>query len=126
MSLKAKLAALAVAAALVAQPLAAVSACWQDGTAQGHCPSGCLMPGPRPTAPVKVEPGNPDCCEISSSEPQPWAKVTKSLEAAPAPVTEPETAAAVSAEVGSETPVGASSPRALASSLHILNCVFLI
>lgn len=126
MSLKAKVAALAVTAALVAQPLAAVSACWQSGTAEGHCPSGCLMPGPRPTAPVKVEPGNPDCCEISSSEPQPWVKGTKGVETAPAPVAEPGTVAAVRAELGSEIPVGVSPPRVLASSLHTLNCVFLI
>ena len=123
-----KLAALAVVAALLVQPLLAVPLCWQGSTTSATCPGGCppTEQSSNPS-PIKARPGVPACCEISSSEPVLWATVAKGPQTTRTPLVAPATPRMASVEVlRAPVPVGFISPPAVGSSLHTLYCVFLI
>ena len=121
---KLKLGALVAAVALLAQPLAALSACWPAEAAATDC---CPTPHPAaPAGPVKAVPGGPDCCAISFSEPTPSPAVAKGAEASRVPVL--AAAAGVEPRVEAEAPalLASVAPPRTGSSLHTLYCVFLI
>lgn len=124
----AKLAALALAAALLLQPLAASAACGQAAATPGACPGGCpaAQPG-TPAVPANVHSAAPACCEISSPAPTPRAAVVKGTETLRPLVVAVATPAVIRSEAPT-APVGVTvaAPRVLASSLHTLYCVFLI
>lgn len=123
-----KLAAVAVVATLLAQPLLPAPACWQGSTKAAACPGGCSMPHERSKSkPVKAESADPDCCELTSSEPAPWVTLAKGSETFRTLFVVPVTPDRVGVErVTVPVAVNFSPPRPQASSLHTLNCVFLI
>lgn len=121
---KAKLEAFLVAALLLLQPLAALSACLPAEAAASDC---CPMPHPSaPADPVTAVPGAPDCCAISSSEPAPSPAVAKGAEASRVPVL--AAAAGVEPRVEAEAPalLASVAPPRTGSSLQTLYCVFLV
>ena len=121
---KAKLGAFLVAALLLAQPLAALSACFPAGDSSGDC---CPMPHPiGPADPVQAAPGAPDCCAISSSQPGSSAATTKGVEATRVPAPAPAVSAEPNVEAAALAPLAGVSPPRPGSSLHTLYCVFLI
>ncbi|MGH8459713.1 MAG: hypothetical protein ACRESV_10195, partial [Nevskiales bacterium] len=69
MSLRAKIAALAVIAAFLAQPVLGAAVCWQMGAATGSCDTPCPMDEQTLPAPAKVKPTDSSCCQISAAEP---------------------------------------------------------
>ncbi|MFB3126093.1 MAG: hypothetical protein ACE1Z8_01300, partial [Candidatus Acidiferrales bacterium] len=69
---------LALAAALLAHPLAGVAAWWQQGTARATCPTPCSMPQEPSTAdPLVSAAAGSSCCQISSTAPAPQARTIK-------------------------------------------------
>lgn len=127
MRLGAKLAAVAMAVALLGQPLAAASVCWQMAPAEAACPGRCPMPQkPAHPNPVKASASDPGCCEISSSEPTPPATVAVNLHKAPAPDLTPVNVPVVNAELSTAPVAKESPPLHPVASLNTLYCVFLI
>ncbi len=61
---------LALVVLLLAQPLSAVAACWQNTTERADCTGHCNMPRqPQPVEILVAEASVPVCCEISASNP---------------------------------------------------------
>ena len=121
---KAKLEAFLVAALLLLQPLAALSACLPAEAAASDC---CPMPHPAsPADPVTAVPGAPDCCAISSSEPTPSPAVAKGAEASRVPVLAAAAGLALHTETQALTFLASVSPPRTVSSLQTLYCVFLL
>ena len=127
MTRSSKLVAVALAAALLAQPLWAASACWQDMAAVAAC-AGCPMSHQAPpTNPVKVQSNHPGCCEIGSSEPSPSSALPKASQTTPVALVLPTSAPASRVEaVAAPVLASVSPPRTFAASLQTLYCVFLI
>jgi len=122
-----KLAAVAVAVALLGLPLAEASVCWEMSTATAACPGHCPMPEkPAHPSPVKERVSDPGCCEISSSEPAPLATVAVSFQNTTTPDLTPVSLAAATAERVAGPVPKESPPFHAASSLNTLYCVFLI
>ena len=121
---KAQLGAFLVAALLLLQPLAALSACLPAEATASDC---CPMPHPAsPADPVQAAPGAPDCCAISSSQPESPAAATNGVEAARVPAPAPAGSAQPNVEAAALAPLTGVLPPHPGSSLQTLYCVFLI
>jgi len=126
LSPRAKLAALALIAAFLAQPVLGAAVCWQMGATAGSCATPCPMGEEAPPAPVKAKANDSGCCQISATEPAPLTPLVADPGAARAAVPAPVIVAGLSAPLTSiavsppETP-----PHATVPSLSLL-CVLLI
>jgi len=122
-----KVAAVAIAVALLGQPVVAASLCWEMATVAAACAGHCPMPQkPGHTDAAKVKAADPLCCEISSSEPAPLATVAVNVQKTATPPLPLVNLAAANADI-LITPVAKESPPANpVSSLNTLYCVFLI
>lgn len=129
MNQSSKLAAVAVVAAFLAQPVLGAAVCWQMGAANGSCATPCPMEEEAPPATAKAEANDPGCCEISAAEPVPLTSLVANLGAVRLAVPAPVTLAGLSPEASGPrvavTPPEAF-PHSTVPSLSLLYCVLLI
>ena len=127
MNFRAKLAAVAVVAAFLAQPVLGAAVCWQMGAAKGSCATPCPMEEEAPPAAAKAEANDPGCCEISATEPAPLTSLVTNLGAVRLAVPAPVTLAGLSAPPANvAAPPPETLQHATVSSLSLLYCVLLI
>ncbi|MGH9804451.1 MAG: hypothetical protein ACRD4D_04705 [Candidatus Acidiferrales bacterium] len=127
MSLRAKLAALAVIAAFLAQPLLGAALCWRMGATTGSCATPCPMEEQAPQPPAKAEANDSGCCEITAAEPASPTSLVANLSAFRTPAPAPITLPGLNAPPATVAPTPPEAlPHATVSSLSLLYCVFLI
>ncbi|HSC78093.1 MAG TPA: hypothetical protein VLB32_05980 [Candidatus Acidoferrales bacterium] len=127
MRISARLAALAVVAVLLAQPLLANAAC-KSPSADKDCPPVCPMGEEhRSSALVQRQTNDLSCCQISPTGRAPASPGAKDRESPSSTSPGPSAPAKLQARSEAHSPaVPFSIPHASHSPLHTLYCVFLI
>jgi hypothetical protein len=112
---------------LFVQPLAATADCWQMAVAEEKCPADCPM-GHEPDSrhSHKAQAADPDCCEISSSEPTRQPTAVSSPSAAGYAELEPLARLPRLERPAAPALPESSPPRPSSSPLTALYCTFLI